>query len=275
MTQASLRDVLPPALTGGYAVAGFVVQGWEDARAFVTAAEVENQAIILQAGPGCRRHTPLAIIARMFEELQSATRVPVVSHLDHAFSVDECKEALDLGFTSVMIDGSKLSLSENIALTNKTSVLARQYSASIEAEIGVVGYADGECSEDSNINDIGSFLAETDIDALAVSIGNVHLQQTAQAQIDMAKLREIESLSDTPLVLHGGSGIPHVMRRQLATTSKVCKFNIGTEVRLAFGALLRDTLERDKDVFDRIEILGGVEQRLVSTARKIIRNISA
>ena len=114
MTIATLTDVLQPAMQQGYAVAGLVTLGWEDMRAYVSAAEEENVAIILQAGPSCRSHTPLPILGKMFNHLASEASVPVVAHLDHGYTEEECKEAIDCGFTSVMFDGSRLSLQENI-----------------------------------------------------------------------------------------------------------------------------------------------------------------
>ena len=116
MTIATLSEVLQPAMEQRYAVAGLVTLGWEDMRAYVHAAEEENVAIILQAGPSCRSHTPLPILGKMFNYLASEASVPVVAHLDHGYTEGECKEAIECGFTSVMFDGSRLSLQENICL---------------------------------------------------------------------------------------------------------------------------------------------------------------
>ena len=117
MTLATLSDVLQPAMKGGYAVPGLVCLGWEDMRAFVAAAEAERAPVILQAGPGCRAHTPLPILGAMFRHLAENASVPVVAHLDHGYSLEDCRAALDVGFSSVMVDGSKLSLQHNIELT--------------------------------------------------------------------------------------------------------------------------------------------------------------
>jgi len=116
MTLATLSDVLQPALKNGYAVGGLVVLGWEDATAYVQAAEDENLPVILQAGPGCRAHTPLPVLGKMFRHLAEQANVPVVAHLDHGYELSECQEAIDSGFTSVMFDGSRKSLQENIQI---------------------------------------------------------------------------------------------------------------------------------------------------------------
>lgn len=117
MTRATLAEVLQPALAGGYAVGGLVTLGWEDMRAYVAAAELENCSVILQAGPSCRAHTPLPVLGKMFAQLAEHASVPVVAHLDHGYTYDECAQALDSGFTSLMFDGSRLPLAENIAQT--------------------------------------------------------------------------------------------------------------------------------------------------------------
>ena len=114
MPIATLSEVLQPALKGSYAVGGLVTLGWEDMRAFVAAAEAENCSVILQAGPGCREHTPLPILGKMFRYLAENASVPVVAHLDHGYTYDECALALDSGFTSLMYDGSRKSLKVNI-----------------------------------------------------------------------------------------------------------------------------------------------------------------
>ena len=134
MPLATLTDVLSPALAQGYAVAGVVCLGWEDMRAYVAAAEAEALPIILQAGPGCRAHTPLIALAAMMRSLAEAASVPVVVHLDHGFTLDDCKEALDCGFSSVMFDGSKLPLAENIRHTQEIAALAHAAGASCEGE---------------------------------------------------------------------------------------------------------------------------------------------
>ena len=122
MTLVTLAEVLQPALKGGYAVAGLVTLGWEDMRAFVEAAEAEGCPVILQAGPACRAHTPLPILGKMFRHLAEAASVPVVAHLDHGFTLEECQQAVDAGFTSVMYDGSRKSLRQNI---DETAAVAR------------------------------------------------------------------------------------------------------------------------------------------------------
>jgi fructose-bisphosphate aldolase class II len=275
MTLATLSEVLQPALKDGYAVAGLVVLGWEDARAYVAAAEAEGAPVILQAGPGCRAHTPLPVLGAMFRELGEPASVPVVAHLDHGYTAGECREAIDCGFTSVMFDGSRKPVAQNIDETAAIAGIARAAGVSCEGEIGFVGYAEGEASARTDPQDAARFARETGVDAMAVSVGNVHLQQQKQAEIDREALQAIEAATEVPLVVHGGSGIPVEMRRRLARTSKICKFNIGTELRMAFGAALRDAVNRDPDRFDRVSIIKETEEPVRAAARAVIRALGA
>jgi len=271
MTSATLPDVLQPALRGQYAVGGLVCLGWEDARAYVRAAEAETLPVILQAGPSCRAHTPLPVLGTMFRTLADTAAVPVVAHLDHATTLDECRAALDAGFTSVMFDGSRKPLQQNIDETTAVAVMAHATGASCEGEVGFVGFATGEDSRGTVPSDAARFAKATGIDALAISVGNIHLQQRREGHLDAARIRAIEAVTDVPLVIHGGSGVPVAQRSTLARTSNICKFNVGTELRMAFGTALRDILTREPDCFDRVAILGGIESSLEEAARTVLR----
>ncbi len=274
MTVATLAEVLRPALQQGYAVAGLVCLGWEDMRAYVEAAEAEGAPVILQAGPSCREHTPLPVLGAMMRHLAEGAGVPVVLHLDHGYSADECRAAIEVGFTSVMYDGSRKPIAENIRETAGIAELAHAAGASCEGEIGFVGYAGGAASEGTDPSEAALFAAETRVDAMAISVGNVHLQQSREGRLDVARLRAIEALTDVPLVLHGGSGIPLAQRRELAQTTHVCKFNIGTELRMAFGAALRAAVNADPERFDRVAILKETHMPVKAAAREAIRSLA-
>lgn len=273
MTIATLRQLMDEAEAGSHALAGLVVLGWEDAVAYVEAAEEAGLPVILQAGPGCRRHTPIAVLGPMFRHLAEQARVPVACHIDHATTLEDCVRGIDHGFTSVMIDGSALPLEQNIALTCRVIEAARMAGVSVEGEVGFVGYAGGKPSAFTAPDDAARFAEETGVDALAVSVGNVHLQTETSDGIDLRALAAIEAATRVPLVLHGGSGIPPALRRELAHHHRVRKFNIGTELRQAFGASLRGFLAGHPASFDRIEILKSTMAPLRATAREIIENL--
>ena len=275
MTLATLKDVLQPALTGGYAVGGLVTLGWEDMRAYVNAAEAEGLPVILQAGPSCRANTPLPILGKMFRTLAETVSVPVVAHLDHGYTFEECQEALDSGFTSLMYDGSRKPLAQNIDETARIAEIAHAAGISCEGEIGFVGYSEGEKSLGTDPEEAAVFARDSGVDAMAISVGNVHLQQNHEGGLDEVRIRAIEALTEVPLVIHGGSGVPLEQRQRLARTSKVCKFNIGTELRLGFGKSIRQILADDVDVFDRIQILKQVEPDLQAAAQIALRGIAA
>ena len=271
MPLATLKKVLVQAEARSASTLGFVCQGWEDSRAYAAAGEAAGAPVILSAGPGARRNMPVHLWGEMFRALAKNASVPVVAHLDHGATLEECEAALDAGFSSIMIDGSALPLTENIALTNAVTAAARRFGVSVEAEVGTVGYQGGAASEGTTLDEAATFAAETDVDALAISVGNLHLQTRDHAIIDWQRLAEIEAVTTTPLVLHGGSGIRHEDRARLALQHRVRKLNVGTELRLRFGGAIRAELETDPILFDRSEILTRAEPALQALATELLR----
>ena len=271
MPLVTLKDVLQPALKGNYAVGGLVTLGWEDMRAYVAAAEAENTPVILQAGPGCRAHTPLPVLGSMFRHLADNASVPVVAHLDHGYTFEDCKVAFESGFTSLMFDGSRKPLNENIEETAAIAEMAHKAGISCEGEIGFVGYDAGEESKGTDPEEAAKFAAQTGVDAMAISVGNVHLQQDKEGGLDEARIAAIQAVTDVPLVIHGGSGVPVEQRTKLARNTSICKYNIGTELRMAFGAALRASIAEDPDRFDRVSILKETEPPLVEATRRVLK----
>ena len=271
MSLVTLKEVLQPALQNGYAVAGLVTLGWEDMRAYVAAAEAENCPVILQAGPSCREHTPLPVLGKMFRHLAEGASVPVVAHLDHGYTAEDCRIAVDSGFTSVMFDGSRKPLAQNIDETAAIAEMAHAAGVSCEGEIGFVGYSGGEGSAGTDPEEAAQFARESGVDAMAISVGNVHLQQDKEGGLDEPRIRAIEALTEVPLVIHGGSGVPVAQRTALARGSKICKFNIGTELRMAFGNALRDAVNADEARFDRVQILKETHDPVVAAARQVLK----
>jgi len=269
----NLAKILAPAVDGGYSVACFNVFGWEDARAVVEGAAKLNAPVILAVNLDFRRSMPLEAICVMLRSLAASAAIPVCIHLDHTYEVDEVLRAVDLGFSSVMFDGSQLTLEENIAGTQRVAQYAHAAGCSVEAEIGSVPYAEGRAhikSELTQVSDAVRFAAESGTDAMAVSVGNVHRLQTPGASIDFARLAQIEAAVRVPLVIHGTSGL---FERDIVrlVRSRIAKFNIGTVLRQAFGRGLRDTLARYPDRFDRLEIM---RDAMPAVSREAMRMIS-
>lgn len=271
MPLVTLKKVLAQAEARSAAALGFVCQGWEDSRAYVRAGEAAGAPVILSAGPGARANMPVHLWGAMFRELAKTASVPVVAHLDHGRTLEECEAAIDAGFSSVMIDGSALPLADNIALTQAVTTAARRYGVSVEAEVGQVGYENGAPSEGTTVAQAQAFAAETAIDALAISVGNLHLQTKDHARIDWHRLAEIEAVTTVPLVLHGGSGIRHEDRAQLALKHRVRKLNVGTELRQRFGGEIRAQLEADPLLFDRTAIITSAEAALQALATELLQ----
>ena len=196
--------------------------------------------------------------------------LPVVAHLDHGYTYDECSEALDSGFTSLMYDGSRKSLAENIAETKRIVDIAHSAGISCEGEIGFVGYSNGEKSAGTDPAEAATFALETGVDAMAISVGNVHLQEDKEGGLDEARIAAIQALTTVPLVIHGGSGVPVDQRARLAKTTNICKFNIGTELRMSFGVALRDAVNTDPTRFDRVTILKDTHDPTVAAARRVL-----
>ena len=174
-----------------------------------------------------------------------------------------------------MFDGSELPIEQNIALTAQISERAHTAGVSVEGEVGFVGYAEGAQSALTSVDEAARFDRESGADAMAISVGNVHLQTSAQARIDLERLRAIEAATSLPLVLHGGSGIPSEVRRDIAANSRVAKFNIGTELRQAFGRALRRAMAENPDTFDRISLLKATIPEVRNETVRVLTGLRA
>ena len=274
MSLATLSDVLQPALRNNYAVGGLVTLGWEDMVAYVKAAQIIGVPVILQAGPSCRKHTPLPILGKMFRFLAESVDVPVVAHLDHGYTLEECKIALESGFTSLMYDGSRKPLQQNIDETAEVVEIAHSANISCEGEIGFVGYHNGDRSQGTDPEEAKIFAAETRVDALAISCGNLHLQERKKIHLDLKRVKEIEAVTNLPLVIHGGSGVPHAQRESLARNTNICKFNIGTELRMVFGHALRKTINDSETNFDRVQIMEQTIDPICNATIRVLKGLS-
>ena len=207
----NMRDLLADAEKGNYAVGSFSVANMEMVLGVIKAAEELNAPIILQIAEVRLKQSPLEVIGPLMVAAAKEAKVPVAVHFDHGKTMEKISQALEIGFTSVMFDGSHLPLDENIAETNRVIEKARSYGAAVEAEIGCVGGSE-DGSEDIAINctkpeDAVRFEKETGVDALAIAIGNAHGNYKSTPKLRFDILEEVERITETPLVLHGGTGI--------------------------------------------------------------------
>lgn len=207
----NMRDLLADAEKGNYAVGSFSVANMEMVLGAVQAAEELNAPIILQIAEVRLKQSPLEIIGPLMVAAAKCAKVPVAVHFDHGKTLEKINQALEIGFTSVMFDGSHLPLNENIAMTNRVIESAKKYGAAVEAEIGCVGGSE-DGSEDIAVNctkpeDAVKFERETGVDALAVAIGNAHGNYKATPKLRFDILETVDKMTKTPLVLHGGTGI--------------------------------------------------------------------
>lgn len=210
MPLVKLTDLLTQA-DDTYAVGAFNVSDMEMAMGAVRAAEEMKAPIILQVAEGRLRYSPLELLGPVMMAAARHCQMPTAVHLDHGATIETIHLALRLGFTSVMFDGSKYPLEENIARTREVVALAREYGADVEAEIGRVGGAEGDYkSVDvlvTSVEEAKRFVEETGVDALAVAIGTAHGNYRTQPELRIDRLKEIAAVVSCPLVLHGGTGL--------------------------------------------------------------------
>jgi fructose-bisphosphate aldolase class II len=234
---ASLKTLLQDAQKKRYAVGAFNVLNLEYIVGLVEASELEKAPIILQISTSIISLFGLETILKPCLFLGEMAKTPICVHLDHGKSRNDITKAMDAGFNSVMFDGSSLPLSENSKETSYLAKLAHEKGISIEAEIGKVGKEeDGECRSDLNlqltdVSDVQAFVEETQVDALAVSIGSIHGVKLPHINLEIDLLKEIKSKISTPLVLHGSSGV-NDSSILLAIESGITKINVATRLQV-------------------------------------------
>lgn len=256
-----LKDLLLEAKKNHYAIGQFNINSFQWIEAILRAAEQQQSPVILASSDRIVDYLGgfnliAATAQKMIEEMNIT--VPVVLHLDHGFTVERCKEAIDAGYSSVMYDGSKLSLEENIATTREVVDYAKKYNVSVEAEIGSVGGTeDGVTSgiKYADPNECYQLVEATNIDVLAAALGSVHGPYQGEPQLAFDLMKEIsDHLKDVPLSLHGGSGIPE---HQIIQTIECghAKINVNTECNQAWAQAIRGILTSNPNLYSPPDIL--------------------
>lgn len=211
MTIVNMKELLNDAEEREYCVGAFSIANMEMIMGAIKAAEELRSPIILQIAEVRLKHSPLYLIGPTMMAAAEKASVPVAVHLDHGESLESIREALELGFTSVMYDGSHLPLEENISKTKEVISIAKDYDAAVEGEVGVLGKKEDGSGNDkmliTSVKEAETFYKETRVDALAIAIGNAHGVYKSKPNLNIQRLKEIKDAVEIPLVLHGGSGI--------------------------------------------------------------------
>lgn len=276
MPLVGVSELLKKAEAGGYAVGAFNCNNMEIVQAITAAAEAENAPVIMQASQGAIKYAGIEYIALMARMAAEQTRVPVALHLDHGTSFAQVVQCVRAGFTSVMIDGSKLPLADNIELTKRVLDVARAVGVSVEAELGKIGGTEDDITVSqrealfTDPEEARIFVRETGVDSLAVAIGTAHGQYKGTPELDLDRLAKIKSIVGIPIVLHGSSGVPDAAIRA-AIRLGVRKVNIDTNIREAFTEAARRVLEANPEEIDPRKMLGPAREAATSLIREKIR----
>ena len=267
MGLVSAKEMLDKAKAGQYAVGQFNINNLEWTKAILLTAEELKAPVILGVSEGAAKYmggfkTVCGMVKGMHDDL--GITVPVAIHLDHGQSFENCKKAIDAGFTSVMIDGSHHPIEENIAMTKAVVEYAHAKGASVEAEVGTVGgnedgviggikYADkDECVRLVN---------EAGVDCLAPALGSVHGPYKGEPVLGFVEMAEIKEATNKPLVLHGGTGIPDekIMK---AISCGTCKINVNTECQIAFHQEIQKVLAANPSAYDPRKFIGPASKAI-------------
>lgn len=268
------KDILSSAQKEKYAVAAFNVYSLETLQAVIRVAEAENQPVIIALGERYFNMVDVEGFAALTKVLAKKSSIPIALHLDHAYQKESVIRAIDCGFTSVMFDGSKYDLAQNIRFTKEIVEIAHLAGVSVEAEIGSVarGAFSDEEDGDGTLTDPKSakiFVEETGVDFLAAAIGTVHGMYTGEPNINLELLEEIQQSVSIPLVLHGGSGTPEDIMKQ-AVAKGICKVNVNTEVSLAATTYLKQALV-EQEKMHLSDVMAGMQQAIEPVIEKFIR----
>lgn len=295
-------EMFKKAYAGGYAVGAFNVNNMEIIQGIVDAAKIEQSPLILQVSAGARKYAKHIYLMKLVEAAIEDTGLPICLHLDHGEDFEICKSCIDGGFSSVMIDGSKHSFEENIALTRQVVEYAHAHGVVVEAELGkLAGVEDSiqVAAKDATYTDPAQaveFVERTGVDSLAIAIGTSHgaYKFKGKPELDFARLEKISQLlPNFPLVLHGAStvlpefvaacnraggkidgaqGVPESMLLQAGKLG-VCKINIDTDLRLAMTASVREYLLNHPGDFDPRQYLKPAREAIQNMVAHKIRNV--
>lgn len=249
MPLVNMSQLLKDAQRGNYGIGAFSVANMEMVMGAIKAAEELMSPIILQIAQVRLPYSPLSMIGPLMVAAAEAAKVPVAVHLDHGLDLEVVKQALDLGFTSVMIDASQLPIKENIAIVKQVIEIAKPYGASVEAEVGqLAGSEDGSVDNEmlySDPDEVEELYKNTKLDAIALSIGNAHGLYKQEPKLNFSILDQVRERVSVPLVLHGGSGISDADFRK-CIAGGIRKLNVATATFISVEKAVREYTEGEK-----------------------------
>ena len=281
MPLVSMKEMLDKALAEKYAVGQFNINNLEWTQAILAASEEEKSPVILGVSEGAGRYmggfkTVVMIVKGLLEDMKIT--VPVAIHLDHGSSFEKCKEAIDAGFTSVMIDASHHPIDENIAMTKQVVEYAHARNISVEAEVGTVGGQEDDVVAEGVIyadpQECDRLVKETGVDCFAPALGSVHGLYKGEPNLGYKEMEEVRDLTNVPLVLHGGTGIP-TKDIQKAISLGTSKINVNTENQIVFTNVVRDLLNKDAKVYDPRKYIGPAREAIKETVIGKIREFGS
>ena len=249
MPLVTTTEMFKKAYEGGYAIGAFNVNNMEIVQGIVDAAKEEQSPLILQVSAGARKYAKHIYLVKLVEAALEDSNLPIALHLDHGDSFEICKDCVDGGFTSVMIDASHHDFDENVRITKQVVEYAHARGVSVEAELGRVGGQEDHVVAETMYADPEEcrvLVEKTGIDCLAPALGSVHGPYHGEPKLGFDEMAYINNLLKMPLVLHGGSGIPDEMIKK-AITLGVSKVNVNTECQLYFQEATRKYIEEGKD----------------------------
>lgn len=300
MPLVTSKEMFDKAYKGGYAVGAFNVNNMEQIQGIVQAGHETNSPLILQISMGARKYANMIYLKKLIEAAVIETNLPICVHLDHGDGFEICRQCVDDGFTSVMIDASHLPFEENVALSKQVAEYAHSHGVVVEAELGVLAgmeeHVQSKYGRFTDPGEVEEFVSRTGVDSLAIAIGTSHgafkFKGAAELRFDI--LEEVgKRLPDFPIVLHGASsvpqkfveeinryggkmegaqGVPEEMLRRAAGMA-VCKINIDSDIRLAITASIRKYLAENPSHFDPRQYLKPARQAVADMVKHKILNV--
>ncbi len=270
------KKMLLEAKHNKYAVAHLNINNLEWTKYILEEMNRIQKPIMLGVSEGAAKYMGgYKVVADMVKALVESLKVTndVCLHLDHGSSFETCKEAIDAGFTSVMIDASKHDLPENIEITKKVVEYAHQFNVTVEAEIGHIGgNEDGVTGTNYNarLEECLELVEKTNVDSLAPALGSVHGLYKGEPNLDFKTMKEINDNLDVPLVLHGGTGIPDYQIKE-AISCGISKININTELQIAWHNAVVEFVKNNPNAYDPRKVIGSGEKAIKETVDQKIR----